>query len=108
KRVKGLLVSRGNQILEKALRNQPNVQLSVTTVLADPATGFDVVVLDDVTPVVWPSVNILAIHIANTNWFAGWQTLKAPPIVDWKSTHPLLRFVNFDNVFVGETLGVKT
>ena len=105
--VKVLLVSRGNQILEKALRTQPSVQLTVASLLTDSASAFDVVVLDDVMPVVWPSVNTLAIHTVHTNWFAGWETVKAPAIVDWKSTHPLLRFVNFDNVFIGETLGVK-
>ena len=52
--VKVLLVSRGNQVLERALRNQPNVQLSVTKVLTDPATAFDVTVLDDVMPAIWP------------------------------------------------------
>jgi hypothetical protein len=34
--------------------------------------------------------------------------VKGPPIVDWKNTHPLLRFVNFDNVQISETIGVKT
>jgi len=28
--------------------------------------------------------------------------------VDWKNTHPLLRYINLDNVQVGQTLGVKT
>ena len=28
--------------------------------------------------------------------------------MDWKSTHPLLRYINLDNVQIGETLGVKT
>jgi len=102
-----LLVTRGNQILEKALRSQVHVQLSTSTVLTDSARVFEIVVLDDVMPAVWPAVNTLAIHTANTNWFSGWETVKTPPIVDWKNTHPLLRFVNFDNVFVAETLGVK-
>jgi hypothetical protein len=105
--VKVLLVTRGNQILEKALRSQVQVQLSTSTLLTDPARAFDMVVLDDVMPAVWPAVNTLAFHTANTNWFSGWETVKTPPIVDWKNTHPLLRFVNFDNVFVGETLAVK-
>lgn len=106
--VKVLLVSRGNQVLEKALRSQPNVQLSVASLLTDSAPGFEVVVLDDVVPAVWPSANTLAIHTASTNWFPGWETVSAPPIVDWKSAHPLLRSVNFDNVFIGDALGVKT
>jgi hypothetical protein len=101
-------VTRGNRFLEKALKAPPNVQLSVSSALTDNAAGFDIVVLDDVLPVVWPKGNVLAIHTANTNWFAGWQNVKAPPIVDWKNTHSLLRFVNFDNVQVTESLGVKT
>lgn len=105
--VKVLLVSRGNRFLEKALRGPPNVQLSVAPALTDAASGFDVVVLDDVYPAVWPTVNTLAIHTANTNWFSGWTALQGPPIVDWKNTHPLLRFVNFDNVLIKETLQVK-
>jgi hypothetical protein len=105
--VKVLLVTRGNQILEKALRSQIHVQLSTSTLLTDKGGTFDIVVLDDVMPAVWPSANTLAIHTAKTNWFAGWETVKTPPIVDWKNTHPLLRFVNFDNVFVAETIGVK-
>jgi hypothetical protein len=76
--------------------------------LTDNAAGFDVVVLDDVLPVVWPKGNLLAMHTAATNWFAGWENVKGPPIVDWKNTHPLLRFVNFDNVQITETIGVKT
>jgi len=106
--MKVLLVSSTNQILEKALRSQPNVELSVVSLLSEPAAGFDAVVLDDVIPAVWPAVNTLAIHTANTNWFPGWETIQTPAIVDWKSTHPLLRFVNFDNVYIGESIGVKT
>src|SRR6266581_1242133 len=106
--MKVLLVSRTNQVLEKVLRSQPNVELSVVSLLSEPAVGFDAVVLDDVIPAVWPAVNTLAIHTANTNWFPGWETIQTPAIVDWKSTHPLLRFVNFDNVYVGESIGVKT
>ena len=105
--VKVLLVTRGNRFLEKALRAPPNVQLSVAALLTDFAEAFDIVVLDDVVPTVWPKANTLAIHTVNTNWFPGWNTAKMPPIVDWRNTHPLLRFVNFDNVQIAETLAVK-
>jgi len=105
--VRVVLVSRGNRFLEKALRGPPNVQL--TTALSVPDNvNADIAVLDDVIPGKWPKCNVLAFHTANTNWFPAIQTVKAPPIVDWKSTHPLLRFINFDNVQVSETLGVKT
>ena len=103
-----LLVTRGNRFLEKALRSVANAEITVVPVLADSAQGFDIVVFDDVTPATWPAVNVLAFHVVNTNLFSSWEVTKRPPIVDWKSGHPLLRSVNFDNVDVAETLGVKT
>ncbi len=105
--VKALLVTKGNRFLEKALKGAASLQLSTAPQLTDTAEAFDLVVLDDVIPAVWPRVNTLAIHTASTNWFAGWDTAKSPPIVDWKSAHPLLRFVSFDNVQIAESLAVK-
>jgi Ca-activated chloride channel homolog len=106
--VKVLLVSRGNRFLEKALRAAANVELSSAQELTDSAATFDLVVLDDVFPTTWPKGNMLAIHIANTNWFDAISKTENPAIVDWKNTHPLLRYVNFDNVQISETLAVKT
>jgi len=107
KPVKVLLVSRGNRLLEKALRAAPNVQLATATDLTDPAAGFDFVVLDDVAPSAWPQVNTLAIHILNTNWLENVSRVDAPAIVDWKSAHPLLRYAGFDNVQVSESFVAK-
>jgi Ca-activated chloride channel homolog len=102
------LVTRGNRFLEKAL-HAANVDLTVTDDNADAAESFDMVVLDDVAPTVWPTPNLLAIHVANSNMFdAGWASVPAPTAVDWKNTHPLLRYINLDNVQINETLGVKT
>lgn len=103
-----LLISRGNRLLEKALRAVPNVELASATDLTDPAAGFDFVVLDDVTPTVWPKGNVLAIHVANTNWLEGVRRVEAPPIVDWKSAHPLLRYAGFDNVQIVQSLTAQT
>ena len=106
--VKVKLVSRGNRFLEKALR-AANVELTVADQSADEAEEFDLVALDDVVPAVWPKPNLLAIHVANSNWFDdGWTTVQQPTAVDWKNTHPLLRYINLDNVQISETLGVKT
>ena len=106
--LKVLLVTRGNQLLLKALRGAPNARIETAGQLTDPAEGYDVVVLDDLVPAVWPRPNTLAIHVAHTNWFPTWQPVKNPVIVDWKNSHPLLRFVNFDNVQVAGSLAVKT
>lgn len=111
--VRVLMVSRGNRFLEKAIRAAaPNIEVS-TAANFDGADGvdgrFDVVVLDDVVPRVWPTGNVLAIHVANTNWFDGpIGSVEAPAIVDWKNTHPLLRFVGFDTVQVAQSLAVRT
>jgi len=106
---KVLLVSRGNRFLEKALRATANVDLTVARDTLDGAPDKDLVVLDDVTPSTWPKANLLAVHVANTNWFEGGLTnIDSPAIVDWKNTHPLLRYINLDNVLVGQTIGVKT
>jgi Ca-activated chloride channel family protein len=104
--VKVLLVSAGNKFLEKALKAAPNVDLSIATTLTDPAKGYDFVVLDNVIPAVWPDANVLSFNVGNTNWFTQIGKVEGPPLVDWKSAHPLLRFVNFDNVQVGEALSV--
>jgi Ca-activated chloride channel homolog len=105
--VRVLLVTHGNRLLERALRAVPNVELAVAA-SGEGATGFDVVVFDGIIPSRWPEANVLAFGVANTNWFSQVQTLQAPAIVDWRSGHPLLRHVGFDEVAIVESLAVKT
>lgn len=107
KPIKVLLVSRGNRLLEKALRATANVELATASDLTDPAAGFDFVVLDGVTPTVWPKGNVLAIHVINTNWIPDVTHLEGPALVDWRASHPLLRYSGFDNVQVAESLAAK-
>jgi Ca-activated chloride channel homolog len=104
---KVLLVTTGNRFLEKAIRPVPNVELSIVPVLSDDAAGFDIVVLDAISPVAWPKGNVLAVYIAPTNLFPEASRIESPAIVDWKNTHPLLRFVGFDNVFINEAFAVR-
>ncbi len=103
-----LLVNRAKGYLEPALRALPRVRLAVSTDLTDTATTYDIVVLDDVVPSTWPAVNTLSVRSAPTNWVEVTGRIEAPPIVDWKNTHPLLRFVSFDEVQVLEALAVRT
>ena len=99
------LVTRGNRFLEKSLRGSGPMRLTVVNSLtSDP--GADVVVLDDVEPTVWPAANVLAFHVARTNWFPNLTRLENPALVDWKTAHPVLRHVNLDNVQVAESHGV--
>jgi Ca-activated chloride channel homolog len=109
KPIRVLLVSRGNAYLEKVLRAVENATVITAAVAPDNARSFDIVVLDDLTPTTWPDANVLAFHIAPTNLFPSFSTVERPMIVDWKNTHPLLRFVNFDSVTdaIEESLQVK-
>ncbi|MHB9010341.1 MAG: vWA domain-containing protein [Limisphaerales bacterium] len=102
-----LLVTRGNRFLERALGALAGAQVTVMSDLIDDAREFDLTVLDDVLPAVWPANNTLAIRSAPTNWIQVIGSREGPAIVDWKSTHPLLRFVTFDNVQVAEALAVR-
>lgn len=108
--VRILLVSRGNRFLERALRSAgPRVEVTVSATYPTPGVDPDVVVLEDLVPTDWPRENVLAIHAVRPGWSAGAVgTLEAPAIVDWKATHPLLRFVGFDAVQVAQALEMPT
>lgn len=104
-----LLVTTGNRALEKALRASPNVHLTTTASLLEDSAAYDIVVLDGVTPVVWPTGNILAIKVVRTNWFEGVEgEAENPMIVDTRPTHPVMRYVSFDNVDIASNIVVKT
>lgn len=103
---KALLYTPGNRFLEKALRSAGDIQLTVTSDLTVGSEAFDLVVMDGMLPLEWPDGNVLAINTVHTNWFSKWETLAAPTIVDWKSAHPLLRFVSFDDVEIAEAYRV--
>ena len=105
---KVLLVTRGNRYLEKALSAAPLVTLTVASELSDEAKAYDITVLDEVLPDVWPAGNVLAVQVSRTNWLQTLGRVEAPQIVDWRNTHSLLRFVGFDNVRIADALAVKT
>ena len=98
-----LLYTPGNAFLEKALRATDAVDLSVTGDAAAPAEDADIVVLDGIVPLEWPGGNVMGIDVVHTNWFSSWERVDAPPIMDWKSSHPILRFVTFDEVLIAES-----
>lgn len=100
KPLKVLMLTRGNRFLERALRTSPLVELAVAGSLLDPKPDADLLVLDGVEPAVWPELNILALQSFHTNWFSMLGEVESPAIVDWKISHPLMRFVGLDNVLV--------
>ncbi len=108
KTVRVLLISEGNRYLERALRQAGNVELSVASDFTSGQDSYDIVVVDNVTPSVWPNANLLSFRSTAADWFDQVEGMKTPPIVEWDESHPLLRFVSFDNVQVTEGLRVKT
>ena len=64
-----LLVTRGNAYLERAFTSLANARVTAVADLTDPEEEFDVTVLDDVLPTVWPKGNTLAIRSAPTKIF---------------------------------------
>ena len=50
---------------------------------------------------------MLAFRTVNTNWVESVAAVEAPVIVDWKSTHPLLRYAGFDNVQIVQSLTAR-
>jgi len=80
------------------------VHLAVASDLTDAGAAFDFVVLDGIQPTAWPKGNVLAFRVANTNWVENISAVEGPVIVDWKSTHPLLRYAGFDNVQIAQSL----
>lgn len=107
KPVNVLLVTRGNRLLEKALRAVANVNLAIANDLTDGGASFDFIVLDSLTPTAWPQGNVLAFRTGSTNWVENVATVEAPVIVDWKATHPLLRYAGFGNVQIVQSLTPK-
>jgi Ca-activated chloride channel homolog len=103
-----LLITAGNRFLERALQSAGLIELTTSSTLSDPNPPFDLVVLDNVSPVTWPTLNVLAFHTFDPAWFHDVSTLEMPPIVDWRVTHPLLRFVGFDNVHIAQSRAVPT
>lgn len=109
KPLKVRLVTRGNRFLEKAIRSAGSrVDLEVVPELDPKALPAAVTVLDDVLPDRLPEEGgLLAVHVVPPAWFPGGSTnLEAPPVIDWRSTHPLMRFVGLESVQVGKTLSV--
>jgi Ca-activated chloride channel homolog len=101
-----LLVSAGNRFLERAILATGEVELSLASNYTGSEPQFDLVVLDNITPVIWPGDNLLVFNAVHPEWFSQTSLAEGPPIVDWRKTHPLLHFVSFDDVFVAQGLVV--
>jgi len=113
KRLSVLLVTRGNAVLESALKACPIARLDPCTPASfdalDPVAfvarqQYDVVVLDNHVPAHLPPCRYLVFGAPPAGIDANSpQELENQLIVDWRSQHPVLQYVNMTNLFAARS-----
>jgi len=113
KRLSVLLVTQGNPILEMALRACPIAKLDPCTpagfdamdpALFNAADSYDVVVLDNHVPAQLPRCRYLAFGAIPEGIDVNSPGLVEDQIiVDWRSRHPVMQYVNLTNLFATQT-----
>ncbi|RMH71405.1 MAG: VWA domain-containing protein [Gemmatimonadetes bacterium] len=95
-----LLVSADDYFLERALNLNPQVKLFRTSPADYPPHGdYDLTVFDGYRPEPLPAGNLLLINTPVPPEL-GTETgqVKNPPILDWQRSHPVMRFVDLEDV----------
>ncbi|MFQ5989247.1 MAG: VWA domain-containing protein [Candidatus Methylomirabilales bacterium] len=105
-----LLVSEGNLFLEKALKADPQVQVSVVDPEAFPQAraGQDLVVLDNYSPSTIPPGRYLLFRSVPGNAPIEIRgTVGMPRIVDWDRHHPVTRYLDLSHVVIEAALKIR-
>jgi hypothetical protein len=92
-----LLVSAGNQFLEKVLTLLPNVDLyriASQRYLAVEADRFDIIVFDNYLPPLLPRGNLLVVNPPDRGPYRTNGSLNRPRVVSWDREDPILSFVD--------------
>lgn len=98
-----LLVSSGNQFLEKVLSLLPNVDLyriPARRYLGVEADRFDVVVFDDYLPPLLPRGNLLVLNPPTRGPFRTTGEIRRPRVATWDREDPLMSFVDVRDLTV--------
>ena len=116
KRLSVLLVTKGNSVLESALRACPVAQLDPCTPAGfdamDPAMlafeqPYDVMVLDNYVPEHLPRGSYLVFGAPPSGVDVNsLGLLENQMIVDWRTRHPVLQYVNLANLFAAKTIAL--
>jgi hypothetical protein len=92
-----LLVSAGNQFLEKVLTLLPNVDLyriASQRYLAVEADRFDVIVFDNYLPPLLPRGNLLVVNPPDRGPYRSSGSVSRPRVTSWDREDPILSFVD--------------
>src|SRR5881275_3420422 len=98
-----LLVSNGNQFLEKVLTLLPNVDLyriAAQRYLAVEADRFDIIVFDNYLPPLLPRGNLLVVNPPDRGPFRSNGEVRRPRVGSWDREDPLLGFVDIRDLNV--------
>lgn len=102
-----LLMGEPNYFLERALALESRVNLSVRYQDEDfDSSHYDLVIFNGRCPKSPPrNIHSVYFNCVPENWNAALQepVQEYPPIIDWHRTHPLLRFVNLENVSISRS-----
>jgi len=92
-----LLVSAGNQFLEKVLTLLPNVDLyriASQRYLAVEADRFDIIVFDNYLPPLLPRGNLLVVNPPDRGPYRTNGSVSRPRVTSWDREDPILSFVD--------------
>jgi hypothetical protein len=98
-----LLVSTGNQFLEKVLTLLPNVDLyriAAQRYLAVEADRFDIIVFDDYLPPLLPRGNLLVVNPPDRGPFRTNGEVRRPRVATWDREDSILAFVDIRDMNV--------
>jgi Ca-activated chloride channel homolog len=98
-----LLVSAGNQFLEKVLTLLPNVdlyQIAAQRYLAVEADRFDIIVFDNYLPPLLPRGNLLVVNPPDRGPYRTTGSISRPRVATWDHEDPILAFVDIRDMNV--------
>ncbi|MBI5154650.1 VWA domain-containing protein, partial [Candidatus Poribacteria bacterium] len=105
-----LLVTNGNDFLERVFQVDPRVKVSVIRPTDYTARDdYDLVVFDSCSTANLPPGSFVFINDVPPG--AGYSKIEpeieSPQIIDWNRVHPLNRFANFEQVLIGKALHIQ-
>jgi VWA domain-containing protein/aerotolerance regulator-like protein len=113
RRLRVLLVTKGNPTVEAALRACPLEQLELASpdefaamdlALLEAEQPYDAIVLDRVAPEALPRGRYVCLGASPPGAGATLgEELKTPVIVDWRARHPATQYVRFENLYVARS-----
>jgi hypothetical protein len=111
KQAQVLLVSAGNQFLEKVLTLLPNVDLyriASSRYLAVEADRFDIIVFDGYLPPLLPRGNLLVVNPPDRGPYRTNGSVTRPKITSWDREDPILSFVDLQDLNIGRASKIDT